>query len=63
MAWIYVLFAANVEVFWVIGLKHSSNALEWIGTGIAIVISFYFIITRRENSILREAGWSLLALG
>ena len=44
MAWIYVLFAAIVEVFWVIGLKYSNSALEWAGTIVAIVFSFYFII-------------------
>ena len=44
MAWLYVLFAAIVEVFWVIGLKYSDSLLEWSGTIIAIVFSFYFII-------------------
>lgn len=44
MAWLYVLFAAIVEVFWVIGLKYSDSFLEWTGTIIAIVFSFYFII-------------------
>lgn len=44
MAWLYVLFAAIVEVFWVIGLKYSSSPLEWTGTIIAIIFSFYFII-------------------
>lgn len=44
MAWIYVLFAAVVEVFWVIGLKYSTSFLEWTGTTIAIIFSFYFII-------------------
>lgn len=49
MAWFYVLFAAIVEVFWVIGLKYSSTPLEWIGTGVAIVFSFYFIIKACEE--------------
>lgn len=44
MAWIYVLIAAIVEVFWVIGLKYSNSPLEWAGTIVAIVFSFYFII-------------------
>lgn len=44
MAWLYVLFAAIVEVFWVIGLKYSDSFMEWTGTIIAIVFSFYFII-------------------
>ncbi|RYG73023.1 QacE family quaternary ammonium compound efflux SMR transporter [Lentibacillus lipolyticus] len=44
MGWLYVLLAAVVEIFWVIGLKHSDSALEWIGTAIAIVFSFIFVI-------------------
>lgn len=49
MAWLYVLFAAIVEIFWVIGLKYSETILEWIGTGVAIVFSFYFIIKACEK--------------
>ena len=49
MAWTYVLFAAIVEVFWVIGLRYSSSILEWLGTIIAIVFSFYFIIKACEQ--------------
>lgn len=44
MAWLYVLLAAVVEVFWVVGLRYSDTPLEWIGTIIAIIISFYAII-------------------
>lgn len=49
MAWIYVLFAAIVEVFWVIGLKYADSLLEWGGTIIAIVFSFFFIIKACEK--------------
>lgn len=49
MAWLYVLCAAIVEVFWVIGLRHSDSVLEWIGTGVMIVFSFYFIIKACER--------------
>lgn len=49
MAWIYVLFAAIVEVFWVIGLKYSESVIEWLGTIIAIIFSFYFIIKACEK--------------
>ncbi|WP_217588598.1 DMT family transporter [Lentibacillus saliphilus] len=49
MAWFYVLLAAIVEVFWVIGLKYSSTFLEWTGTVIVIVLSFYFIIKACET--------------
>lgn len=44
LGWTYVLFAAIVEVFWVIGLKYSETFLQWLGTTIAIIFSFYFII-------------------
>ena len=49
MAWLYVLFAAIVEVFWVIGLRYSDSILEWTGTIIMIVFSFYFIIKACEK--------------
>src|SRR5690625_6384370 len=48
-SWLYVLFAAIVEVFWVIGLKYSDSFLEWAGTIIMIVFSFYFIIKACEE--------------
>lgn len=49
MAWIYVAMAAVVEVFWVVGLRHADSPLEWAGTGLAIVFSFYFIIKACER--------------
>lgn len=49
MGWIYVLFAAIVEIFWVIGLKYSETFVEWLGTTIAIIFSFYFIIKACEE--------------
>ncbi len=49
LAWLYVLFAAIVEVFWVIGLRYSDTFLEWAGTAIAIIFSFYFIIKACEK--------------
>ncbi len=42
--WGLVLFGAFIEVLWVIGLKHATTSLEWIGTVICILLSFYFII-------------------
>ncbi|MFD2657587.1 DMT family transporter [Gracilibacillus thailandensis] len=42
--WLKVIIAAVFEVLWVIGLTHSDRILEWIGTVIAIIISFYFLI-------------------
>lgn len=49
MAWIYVLFAAIVEVFWVIGLRYADSVWEWTGTIIMIVLSFIFIIKACEK--------------
>lgn len=49
MPWLYVLFAAIVEIFWVLGLKYSSTLLEWSGTVITIILSFYFIIKACER--------------
>lgn len=42
--WIKVFIAAFFEVFWVIGLKHATDTVEWIGTIIAIIISFSLMI-------------------
>lgn len=49
MAWLYVLFAGIVEVFWVLGLRYSSNVWQWGGTVIMIIISFYLIIKACER--------------
>ncbi|WP_029270451.1 DMT family transporter [Virgibacillus alimentarius] len=49
MGWLYVLFAAIVEVFWVIGLKYSDSLMEWIGTIFIIILSFYFIVKASEQ--------------
>lgn len=42
--WAKVFFAAFFEVFWVIGLKHAYNVWTWLGTAVAIYISFYMMI-------------------
>ena len=48
-SWLSIVIAAVFEVMWVIGLKHASNPLEWIGTIIAILISFYLMIKAGEK--------------
>lgn len=48
MGWTYVLFAAIIEVVWVLGLKYSDNFWMWSGTIIALILSFYFIIKACE---------------
>ena len=42
--WMKVFIAAFFEVFWVIGLKHADDMWAWIGTAIAIAVSFYLMI-------------------
>ena len=42
--WMKVFIAAFFEVFWVIGLKHADDVWAWIGTAVAIAVSFYLMI-------------------
>ncbi|WLV24533.1 multidrug efflux SMR transporter [Aciduricibacillus chroicocephali] len=42
--WLSVFIAAFFEIGWVVGLKHASTVLEWTGTIIAIIVSFYLLI-------------------
>ncbi|MER1985926.1 MAG: SMR family transporter [Solibacillus sp.] len=42
--WAIVVIAAVFEVCWVIGLKHAGTTLEWVGTVIAIIVSFAGLI-------------------
>lgn len=42
--WVKVGIAAFFEVIWVIGLKHAYDPWTWLGTVVAIVISFYLMI-------------------
>lgn len=42
--WMKVFIAAFFEVFWVIGLKHADDVWTWIGTAVAIAVSFYLMI-------------------
>ena len=48
-SWLSIVVAAIFEVMWVIGLKHASSPLEWLGTVIAIFISFYLMIKAGET--------------
>lgn len=43
--WIKVIGAAIFEVMWVIGLKHATTVWEWLITVVAIIISFYVIVS------------------
>lgn len=42
--WAAVIVASVFEVGWVIGLKHADNVWAWLGTIVAIVISFGLMI-------------------
>ncbi|MDT0124476.1 multidrug efflux SMR transporter [Paenibacillus sp. RRE4] len=47
--WLYVFVGGIIEIVWVSGLKHASNAWEWVLTGLAIVISFGLIIAAAKR--------------
>lgn len=47
--WAKVLIAAFFEVMWVIGLKHAEDLWSWLGTVVAIVVSFYLMIMAGRN--------------
>lgn len=47
--WTSIFIAAFFEVCWVIGLKHADTGLEWFGTIISIIISFYLMIMAGRN--------------
>ncbi|BBH24529.1 multidrug resistance protein YkkC [Paenibacillus baekrokdamisoli] len=42
--WIFVCIAGLFEIVWVTGLKNASNLISWMGTFIAICISFDMLI-------------------
>lgn len=44
-----MLCAAIIEIFWVLGLRYSTTITMWIGTIIAIILSFNFIIKSVES--------------
>ncbi|MDP9579758.1 UNVERIFIED_ORG: paired small multidrug resistance pump [Bacillus sp. 1751] len=61
--WIRIFIAAFFEVFWVIGLKHSSNLWSWSGTILAIFISFYLLITASKKLPVGTAYAVFVGLG
>ncbi|MNB90409.1 Multidrug resistance protein YkkC [compost metagenome] len=44
-SWIYIFIGALFEVVWVIGFKHADDIVTWGATIVALVVSFYLIIT------------------
>jgi len=61
--WLKILIGAIFEVGWVVGLKHSYNVWTWIGTGIAIYLSFYFLIKASEQLPVGTAYAVFVGLG
>lgn len=47
--WSLVLLGAVFEVSWVVGFKHADNWLEWVGTALAVYLSFYFLIAASRH--------------
>jgi len=42
--WLMVFGAGFIEVAWVSGLKYAQTPFEWLGTAVAIIISFFILI-------------------
>jgi len=47
--WFQVIMAAFLEMFWVIGLTHSTNTLQWALTIILIILSNYLMISATKT--------------
>lgn len=47
--WFKLVIAAGFEVVWVVGLKYASDVWTWLGTVIAIIISFYTLIAAGKH--------------
>lgn len=43
-AWGLLVLGSIVEIFWVMGLKHADTTLAWVGTILAILLSFGLLI-------------------
>jgi len=61
--WIRIFVGAGFEICWVVGLKHSYNIWTWVGTGIAIYLSFYFLIKASESLPVGTAYAVFVGLG
>jgi len=47
--WPFVIIAGLIEILWAIGLKHSSNWIEWIGTAILLYLSFVLLVKATKS--------------
>nr|WP_312984455.1 multidrug efflux SMR transporter [Clostridioides sp.] len=61
--WGKIIIGAIFEVGWVIGLKHSTNAFEYLITAIAIFGSFYFLINASKELPVGTAYSVFVGLG
>ncbi|MBO9609214.1 MAG: multidrug efflux SMR transporter [Paenibacillaceae bacterium] len=43
--WMMVVVAAIFEVVWVSGLKHADSIAAWVGTAVALLISFRLMLS------------------
>ncbi|WP_436798238.1 DMT family transporter [Levilactobacillus brevis] len=48
--WLTVVLGAVFEVSWVVRFKHATTLWAWLITGVAVYLSFYFLI-RASRSI------------
>lgn len=61
--WVFILVAGLLEIIWATGLKYSTTTLEWVGTGICIFFSFYFIIQATKKIPVATAYAIFTGLG
>ena len=47
--WLFVIGAGIIEILWVFGLKQSTSVLEWVGTILLIILSFYLVMHASKN--------------
>ncbi|MNI32516.1 Multidrug resistance protein YkkC [compost metagenome] len=47
--WVLVIIAAVFEVCWVMGLKHAYDVWTWLGTAIAVYVSFQLLINASKK--------------
>jgi len=60
--WMAVFIATIFEVIWVIGLKYSTNIIEWIGTIICILLTFVLLTFANKLVLLIQSLQVLVLL-
>lgn len=61
--WWKVFVGAMFEVGWVAGLKHAYDVWTWLGTVIAIIVSFYLLINAGKELPAGSAYAVFVGLG